>query len=68
VLQGVFPGKRIGDADVDDVDLRLIVTRQIISAHNGEIKVESEAGKKTVFTLTLPAVESGKAGKEKKST
>ncbi|KPL17990.1 MAG: hypothetical protein AMJ92_10145 [candidate division Zixibacteria bacterium SM23_81] len=66
VLQGVFPGKRIGDADVDDVDLRLIVTRQIISAHNGEIKVESEAGKKTVFTLTLPAVESSKADKEKK--
>jgi signal transduction histidine kinase len=68
VLQGVFPGKRLGDADVDDVDLRLIVARQIISAHNGEIKVESEAGKKTVFTLTLPAVETGEADKEKKTT
>lgn len=57
VLQGVFPGKRTTDADVEGVDLGLIVARQIISAHKGEITVESEVGKGTVFTLTLPTAE-----------
>jgi signal transduction histidine kinase len=34
--------------------LGLAVTRRIIEEHNGTIQVESQAGKGTTFTVTLP--------------
>lgn len=53
-LQGVIPGKDTMDANLGDVDLELMVAWQIISAHKGEVTVESEAEKGTVFSITLP--------------
>ncbi|MCK5100647.1 MAG: PAS domain-containing sensor histidine kinase, partial [Desulfobacteraceae bacterium] len=36
--------------------LGLSITYEIVKTHNGEIKVESEPGKGTEFTLLLPAI------------
>ena len=36
--------------------LGLAIVQKIIDVHNGEIMVESELGKGTVFTVTLPSV------------
>ncbi len=58
-LQGVIPGKDVMDTDLGDVDLELMVAWQIIRAHKGEITVESDAEKGTIFSLTFPVA--GKA-------
>ncbi len=59
MLQGTFPGNLRSADDIEHVDLGLMVAGQIINAHNGEIMVESQAGKGTVFTLSLPTAECG---------
>jgi signal transduction histidine kinase len=59
ILKGAFPGSRTIEDDIVDVDLGLMVARQIISMHKGEITVESKAGRGTVFTLSLPTAEMG---------
>ena len=38
--------------------LGLAIAKAIINSHRGEIEVKSEAGKETVFTVTLPLVSS----------
>jgi signal transduction histidine kinase len=37
--------------------LGLSISYDIIKKHNGEISVESEVGKGTVFTVRLPSIE-----------
>lgn len=39
------------------IGLGLVVVKNLTKANGGTVKVESEAGKGTVFTITLPAVE-----------
>ena len=39
----------------DGVGLGLVITQEIIKAHGGRIEVESELGRGTQFTITLPA-------------
>jgi signal transduction histidine kinase len=34
--------------------LGLAISKEIIKAHKGEIKVKSEEGKRTTFTVILP--------------
>ena len=36
------------------VGLGLIVTQEIVKSHGGEIKVESQVGRGTEFTIALP--------------
>lgn len=59
MLQGLFPCRNVPGSEVENIDLGLMAARQIINVHKGEIVVESEASKGTVFTLIFPAAESG---------
>ena len=49
--------------------LGLAIVREIVTAHHGEVACESEPGKGTVFTLTIPVWKGGRqGGKESKAT
>ncbi len=41
--------------------LGLYITKQLVELHGGEIKVESELGKGSTFSFTLPAARAGKS-------
>jgi signal transduction histidine kinase len=47
-------GRIQDDADKMSMGLGLYITREIAKAHGGEITVESDAEKGTVFTVSLP--------------
>ena len=48
-----LPGK---ERQVTGTGLGLVISRQIVEAHNGKIWVESEVGKGTTFSFTLPII------------
>jgi len=48
--------------------LGLTIVKQIISEHDGEVEVESEPGRQTVFRITLPLHAAAKARRQKDRT
>lgn len=52
--QAVFDKYHQTDNNAAGYGLGLFISRQIAQAHNGELSVQSEPGKGSTFTLTLP--------------
>jgi two-component system phosphate regulon sensor histidine kinase PhoR len=46
---------------IEGSGLGLAMVKHIVAGHGGKIEVESELGKGTTFTVTLPAIEEGRA-------
>jgi signal transduction histidine kinase len=45
---------RVPDAPSGDAGLGLAISKRIVEAHGGKIVVQSEVGRGTTFTFTLP--------------
>jgi signal transduction histidine kinase len=52
---------------MDGVGLGLSISKQIINAHGGEIRVKSVKGRGSIFEFTVPAVKSHKMIKRLKT-
>jgi len=56
--------RAVSPSTVSGLGLGLYISRQIMSAHQGEIRVESQINKGSKFVITLPLVENQVSGKE----
>jgi len=54
VFEPFFRSKTVVDAQIHGNGLGLSLVKQIVEAHRGEIKVESEVGRGSKFTIHLP--------------
>lgn len=59
IFDRFYRGERARSAQPHGTGLGLNIVREIIQAHGGRIRVESEPGKGSRFTFTLPAIRSG---------
>ena len=57
IFEPFFRSDRSRTRATGGVGLGLVVVRRIVDAHHGSIEVESELGKGTRFTITLPLVQ-----------
>jgi signal transduction histidine kinase len=55
IFEPFFRAKSVVDAQIHGNGLGLSLVKQIVEAHRGEVRVESETGKGSRFTIELPA-------------
>jgi NtrC-family two-component system sensor histidine kinase KinB len=61
-LVNIFePFVRVPDAPPGGAGLGLTISRRIVEAHGGQLSVQSEPGKGSTFTFTIPLVHKAKA-------
>src|SRR6185295_1339574 len=58
IFEKFFRGESASTLGVQGTGIGLAVVRQIVARHGGEIRLESEPGAGSVFTVLLPAAES----------
>jgi signal transduction histidine kinase len=56
VLEPFYRAKTVVDEQIHGNGLGLSLVKQIVDAHKGEIKIESELGKGSRFTIELPPI------------
>jgi signal transduction histidine kinase len=61
IFDRLYRARRTGGRPVEGSGLGLTLAQQIIQAHGGELTVESELGRGSTFTFTVPYGESGSA-------
>jgi len=54
IVAGSEPTENIEDNAIEETNQELVVVKSIAEQHGGDVTVESEAGKGTCFTLSLP--------------
>lgn len=54
IFERLYRARRAGARPVEGSGLGLTLAQQIVQAHGGELRVESEPGKGSTFTFTLP--------------
>ncbi len=61
IFEPFYRGRKSMEQQVTGTGLGLALVRQIVTAHNGEVTVESREGGGTRFAVILPAAENGQA-------
>jgi signal transduction histidine kinase len=54
IFERFYRGRRDQVADIPGTGLGLSIVKELVELHNGSIQIESEVGRGTTFTITLP--------------
>jgi signal transduction histidine kinase len=54
LFERFYRGERAGQTKIAGSGLGLSIVKEIVDLHSGDIQVESQVGKGTTFTVTLP--------------
>ena len=60
IFEKFYRGKDSAAYSATGTGLGLTIVKQVVEAHGGEIRVESEIGKSTIFSVILPMTDIGK--------
>ena len=57
LFERFYRGRRDQGADAPGAGLGLVIVKEVLDLHGGSISVQSEVGKGSIFTVTLPAAQ-----------
>lgn len=57
LFERFYRGKQVRQSKIHGTGLGLAIVKEILEMHNGEISVDSEVGKRTIFTVEFPICE-----------